>query len=108
MQKVRNNAIYAIRGDTLIFQIDLTKDDGTKYTPGEKDTMVMTVKKSTADKESVISKTAIKGVIKILPAETEGLAYGTYVYDIQLTTEDGTVDTVVPPHPFVLKEEVTF
>lgn len=41
-------------------------------------------------------------------AETERLAYGTYVYDIQLTTEDGTVDTVVPPHPFVLKEEVTF
>lgn len=94
MQKVRNNAIYAIRGDTLIFQIDLTKDDGTKYTPG--------------DKEPIISKTAAKGVIKILPAETEGLDYGTYVYDIQLTTADGTVDTVVPPHPFVLEEEVTF
>lgn len=29
MQKVRNNAIYAIRGDTLIFQIDLTKDENT-------------------------------------------------------------------------------
>jgi hypothetical protein len=41
----------------------------------------LTVKK-TADSTTVLTKTADKGVINLVPTDTKSLASGTYVYDI--------------------------
>lgn len=49
-----------------------------------------------------------KAVIVFAPADTGGLDFGDYVYDIQLTRADGTVTTLVEPSVFRLKEEVTY
>ncbi len=107
MQSVKNNTIYGIRGDTLVFKIALTKD-GKDYVLSDGDKLTFTVKKTTTDTDALISKDVTSGVITIDPSDTAKLDYGTYVYDVQLTTADGKVDTVVPPHQFILKDEVTF
>ena len=47
-------------------------------------------------------------VIGIDPADTEGMEFGDYVYDIQLTRADGTITTLVPISRWRLTEEVTY
>lgn len=54
-----------------------------------------------------LSKTAVKGVIDIVPADTKSLTTGNYVYDIQLTTFGGNIYTIVPISNFEIGEEVT-
>ena len=52
-------------------------------------------------------------VIPIDPADTEGIDFGSYVYDIQYANDSGTVRTLIPPRPqklpkFTLTEEATY
>ena len=47
-------------------------------------------------------------VIPIYPEDTEGMDFGDYVYDVQITWADGTVKTVIDPSRFRLNEEVTY
>ena len=95
--------ILLTRGDTAY--INVVTDD---YTPQDGDQIKLTVKRSTADKDTLIQKTVLDGVCKIEPKDTETLDYGTYVYDCQLTTAAGDVYTFIPPTDFVLQEEVTY
>ena len=77
------------------------------------DTVYLTVRE---DVESPIAMQKIvdtfggdgQAVIGIEPADTEGLDFGDYVYDIQLTRADGTVTTLVKVSKFTLEEEVTY
>lgn len=95
--------ILLTRGDTAY--INVVTDD---YTPQDGDQIKLTVKRSTADKDTLIQKMVSDGVVKIEPKDTETLDYGTYVYDCQLTTAAGDVYTFIPPTDFVLQEEVTY
>lgn len=49
-----------------------------------------------------------KAEFAIEPSDTEGLPFGSYVYDIQWTQSDGTVITIVKPSIFAITEEVTY
>ena len=49
-----------------------------------------------------------KAEFNIDPSDTEGLPFGTYVYDVQWTQADGTVITIVKPAIFAVTEEVTY
>lgn len=49
-----------------------------------------------------------KAYIIFRPADTSGLDFDDYVYDIQLTKADGTVTTIIEPSVFKIKEEVTY
>ena len=46
-------------------------------------------------------------LIALRPEDTEGLDFGSYLYDIELKTAGGAVTTLVTPHRFKLTEEVT-
>lgn len=108
MYKVIDNTIYITRGDSAVLSCDITKKDGSKYTLQEGDVLEFTIKRNASTKEVVIHKVIEDGVFKLEPSETEGLAYGTYKYDVQLTFADGSVDTIITPSDFVVLEEVTF
>ena len=45
-------------------------------------------------------------ILELEPNDTKPLAFGTYVYDIQITFEDGTVDTFITEAMFKLTPEV--
>lgn len=45
--------------------------------------------------------------ITLNPEDTADLAYGKYVYDIELDM-DGVIQTVIPMSSFILDKEVTY
>ncbi len=78
----------------------------------EGDTVYFTVRED-AESEIVLQKVVTdfplgEAVILILPADTEPLDFGTYLYDIQVTRAGGVVTTLVVPSRFKLNEEVTY
>ena len=106
MLKISNQDITLTRGDTARIKLGIAS--GGKAYDYSADTVVFSVKKSTATSEYVFQKTVQDGVVTILPTDTASLLYGTYVYDVQLTTAGGDVCTVITPHNFIVAQEVTW
>lgn len=85
----KSNEIEMTRGDTAAFQVCLVN-----YRQQEGDVIVMTIKKKLTDSAPVLTKNVEDGVICFSPDETKDLL-GTYVYDIQVTTNLGAVYTPI-------------
>ncbi len=104
MYTIENNNISLTRGDTLIVQVNI-KQDGSDYIPDSGDIIYFALKHNTMDskRERYLDKEPL--ILKMIPndtlilrlesAETKNLAFGRYVYEIELTKEDGTVDTFI-------------
>lgn len=103
-----DNSIELTRGDTARLAVSLAQEDGTEYEVQPGDILVLSLKKSVNDAVAAMQKT-ISGsnIFHIQPADTAGLAFGKYKYDVQLTTEAGEVYTVIAPAAFVIATEVT-
>lgn len=103
-----NGEIELTRGDSAYLKVNVTKDDGEAYEFQNGDSLTLSLKKSTKDEEALMTKTAIASdTFHIKPKDTSGLSFGKYKYDVQLTTADGDVFTVIPPSTFKIAEEVT-
>lgn len=113
---VKKNAISLTRGDTFIGKVDLYDNDGEPYTPASEDVIRFALKHdkmdsgktSYVDTNPVLTKVIPNDtlVLRIDSADTKQLPFGAYVYDIQITFEDGTVDTFITTAPFQLTPEV--
>ncbi|MBQ9621207.1 MAG: hypothetical protein IJR41_04650 [Atopobiaceae bacterium] len=89
--------------------MDLKNLDGTQYEREEGDQLVLTVKRDANTEEALIQLSADADcTFYFTPSATDGMDYGTYKYDIQLTTAQGEVYTVIPVSTFVVMEEVTW
>lgn len=108
MFKVQNNNISLIRGDSGVFTVTITDTNGTPVELTDSDVLTFTLRRTTRDPTIVLQKIIAGGELDIKPADTEGLTFGAYIYDIELKRADGYVDTVIPPHKFLLMEEVTY
>lgn len=105
-----DGTIKLTRGDTARLTVDINNDvDGNEYIIQEEDILTMTIKKNISDTEAALQKIS-KGVnvFHIQPSDTSHLDFGSYKYDIQLTTADGDTYTVIGPSSFVLLKEVTY
>ena len=100
--------IALTRGDTARFTVTVVNDAGDEYIPGSGDTLTMTVRRTAADNIVLQKIISAADSFHIRPEDTSGLAFGDYVYDVQLTTAGGDVYTVVTPSPFALGQEVTY
>ena len=108
MFEVYRNDISITRGDSAIFDVTITDKLKNIYTPDSTDEIIFTVKENTRSRPSVFQKPVINGQVVIEPADTNGLCYGKYIYDVQLRKADGWVDTIIPPHAFNVLGEVSF
>lgn len=108
MFTVQNNNISLIRGDSGAFTISITDTGGNAVDLTEGDVLTFTLRRTPRSPTIVLQKIIAGGELDIKPADTEGLTFGAYVYDIELKRADGYVDTVIPPHEFLLMEEVTY
>lgn len=106
MFKIENNVIQIIRGDTGRFNIEVLDAAGAPYPLSAKDRLVFTVKKNIKSQEILIQKEGTP--ITLEPEDTSNLDFGKYIYDVQLTLEDGTVDTIIAPSTFNILSEVTW
>ncbi|WP_418947983.1 hypothetical protein [Phascolarctobacterium succinatutens] len=108
MFTVQNNNIALIRGDSGAFGISITDTNGNPVELTDGDVLTFTLRRTPRSPTIVLQKIIAGGELDIKPADTEGLTFGAYVYDIELKRADGYVDTVIPPHEFLLMEEVTY
>lgn len=108
MFKVENNNISMIRGDSGVFAITITDTNGTPVELTDSDVLTFTLRRTVRDPTIVLQKTITDGTLTINPADTQDMPFGAYVYDVELKRTNGYVDTVIPPHKFLLMEEVTY
>lgn len=104
-----NGSIALTRGDTAEFTVTITEGkDGAEYEIQENDVLTLSVKQNIKDTEYALQKTVTgTNIIPLEPADTAYLSFGKYTYDVQLTTADGRVYTVIAPTEFKLTDEVT-
>lgn len=105
---VNGDSISLTRGDSLILNVQITRN-GDVYEPAEGDVIRFALSRDTkGTSEPIILKnidpTAMRLVLN--PEDTKTLDYGTYVYDIELRTKEGFVDTFIGPAKFKITEEV--
>lgn len=107
MYKVEGTKITMVRGDSFVAAINLTRGEET-YTPVEGDTIRFAVKKNIGDAYPCILKLVPIDTLelKLVPADTAKLAFGNYIYDLELEFSDGAVDTFVHNGTLVLLPEV--
>ena len=112
MVKISKNNIICTRGDTVVTNVVINDDSGEVYTPGANDQVRFALKKTYDDEEPIIMKQIPNDtmVMRLESSDTKKLAQPeSYVYDIQITIDDGTpegfVATVISG-TFKTKEEV--
>lgn len=108
MISVSNNAITMTRGDTLVLDLHLTKDD-EEYVPKSGDYIRFAMSKkflSESGYELILTKEIPTDSLQLQldPEDTKDLAYGSYNYDIQLTDASGDVDTFILSKITITKE----
>lgn len=90
--------IFMTRGDTLRIKINITNGNGEPYIPVDGDTMRFAAKKEYTDESPCITKDipCDTCVLHLEPSDTKGLEQPcTYLYEIEMTLNDGTVDTFI-------------
>lgn len=108
MTRVDGTTISMTRGDTFRAIITLTDENGEIYIPSETDRIVFTVK-ANYESDVLIQKDVPLDTLtlELAPDDTKQLDMPkTYVYDIQLITEDGNVDTFISKSKLKIYEEV--
>ena len=111
--EIRGYNISMIRGDTETIKISCKDAQGVDVPLEDGDTLYFTVKSSVNTKEKEMQKVITDfpdgiAYINISPDDTEFMSFRSYYYDIQLTREDGTVKTIIPPSIFIVRGEVTY
>lgn len=115
--KVNGTTISITRGDTGYFKFTpyVANPDGSKteYKTQEGDTIRFAMKKKLSDSFEIL---LVKDVdpatfrMKLEPDDTKTLEFGQYVYDVQLTTASGEVNTYIPSvgntAVFIVEKEV--
>lgn len=106
--RVNGTDIELTRGDTFKRTLVLTDAAGNPFTPSSGDEIRFALKKKVKDETVLINRVIPNDtlLLKIEPADTKNLPFGDYVYDIQITYENGDVDTFITISKFKLTEEV--
>ena len=114
MISVSGTTITMTRGDTAVIQIAITQG-ASPYVIQSGDEVRFAMRpaglnsKGTAYKYDVCLDKDIDTatlILQIDPEDTYQLPFGEYVYDIQLTKADGTVDTFITTATLILAPEV--
>lgn len=115
MVDIDGTTITMTRGDTLVVLVSMYRGE-TAYTPAEGDSISFALKRpamtpnrgSFLDAEPLITKAIPNDTLQLRldPADTKTLAFGEYVYDIEITFADESVDTFIADAKLVLAREV--
>lgn len=104
---VNGTNISLTRGDSLVLSVNVNA--GLEpYDVQEGDVIRFAMKSSINSDEVLIRKNIDLETMTLTlqPSDTKNLPFGNYVYDIELTTADGFVDTFIGPATFTLTGEV--
>lgn len=94
MFEVKNGVIKITKGDSAALGVSLKTTSGEPYEMQEGDTLTLTVRKNPKT-SPLMSITSDTDVITFTPEDTNKLVVGNCCFDIELTTADDNVFTVV-------------
>lgn len=105
--KIQGNKIHLTRGDTLRVTVNIIQD-GEPYNPVEGDSVRFALKRDFDDSVPLVLRDIPTDTLQLIlvPEDTKPLEFGKYWYDVELTKNDGTVDTFIGPERFYITEEV--
>lgn len=105
---VSGTTITLTRGDTFMATVSIANPDGSAYVPDKGDSIRFALKANYDDEKPLLEKNIPIDTMQLVlnPEDTKPLAFGKYVYDIQITTKDGIVCTFIAKAQFKLTEEV--
>ena len=109
MYEINGTSIKLTRGDSFYCTVGMkNKDDGTDYVPQEGDVVRFALKKRYQDATPLILKNIPTDTLMLYlePNDTKEMAFGSYVYDIELTKANGDVDTFIWEAEFEITKEV--
>lgn len=110
MVKIEKNKIYITRGDTLETSVSIYTESGDEYVPTEFDKIRFALKSDYSDSSPILLKEIPYDtlILRLESEDTKKLAARKkpYVYDIEITMENGNVDTFIDRSPFYVTEEV--
>jgi hypothetical protein len=108
MLVVTGNQIFLTRGDTLILTLALSNSDGSEYVPAEGDSIFFRLKKFATYPNLLIEKEIDTStmILQLNEADTAGLAFGDYHYEIEVVTAGGMHDTVIADELFTIGKEI--
>ena len=104
MFEVNGTDIKLTRGDSFYCQLTVNQgDDPYEFQEGDslrfalKRKLMLPGGKDYVDTDALITKEIPTDtlILSLAPADTKGLTFGSYDYDIQLTFADGAVDTFI-------------
>lgn len=103
-----NGVICLTRGDSARFAVDIINDITKEaYTVEPTDTLKFTVKKAITDTTPKLQIITVgENEFYLRPADTAGLDFGKYIYDVEVVTAGGDVYTVIEHTVFELTKEV--
>ena len=97
--------IELTRGDTGLFTISLVNNNGTPYVPQLGDSLRFAMSRSFGKEVILTKQIPIETLtLEILPSDTSSLDFGKYVYDIQFTSSEGRVSTIIIANLTLTKE----
>ena len=104
-----DNTINLTRGDSCDIIVTIYDLNGNVYELQTGDSILFTIKINCETSDIIIQKDITEDcIISLSHNDTKSLAYGSYVYDVQLTTAGDDVYTVIAPAVFNITKEVTF
>lgn len=108
MLQIIGTTITLTRGDTARIHVPLYQKDGSRYTPKDGDVIRFAAKANYKDDTCLIRKIIPNDtlILQLDPADTKPLDFGAYVYDIEVTFENGDVDTVICKATLNIDKEV--
>ena len=111
--KIQGTNISMTRGDSEMIKVAIKDTLGNTIPLVTGDTIYLTVRESMLSPTKIIEKIVTEfddgqALIIINPEDTNNLRFTSYVYDIQLTKENGSVKTIITPSNFTITGEVTY
>lgn len=102
------NSITMTRGDTFNCIVSAFYPNGAPYEPKPGDTIRFAMKRTYEDAEPLLLvDIPIETMeLTINADDTKDLGFGSYIFDVQLTTANGFVDTFITRGRLRLTEEV--
>ena len=104
----KDNSIRMIQGDTGSIRLTL---DNYKLSSGDKVTFAMTsnsLKRLLIEKNITEFESDGTALIILNGKDTVDIAPGSYLYEIQVITKDGRIDTVIPMTRFKIMEGMIY
>lgn len=107
--EISGSTIKMTRGDTLRVVLTLKDDEGNIYTPLENDVIRFAMKENYNDPEPLLLKIIPHDTMELVlnPSDTKNLPQpSSYVYDMEITYENGDVETFIKEAKLQITKEV--